>query len=150
MRLVAASDEKHPDREEFLRLLRLSHSARHHEHEGERSGDHQRCEDEERRCVEQEQHGEALGVGRGRDQAGRLAERRELQTAPLRNVDDLLAVELVRIEPVAAVVFEDAVLDLSCDLAVAAQEARFALPGVNIGVFCSTPAVGVGRNNLIA
>lgn len=33
-----------------------------------------------------------------------------------------------------------------CDLAVAADAARFALPGVNIGVFCSTPAVGVARN----
>jgi len=33
-----------------------------------------------------------------------------------------------------------------CDLAVAASEARFALPGINVGVFCSTPAVGVGRN----
>jgi enoyl-CoA hydratase/carnithine racemase len=33
-----------------------------------------------------------------------------------------------------------------CDLAVAAETARFALPGVNIGVFCSTPAVGVVRN----
>jgi enoyl-CoA hydratase/carnithine racemase len=33
-----------------------------------------------------------------------------------------------------------------CDLAVAAEEAKFALPGVNIGVFCSTPAVGVVRN----
>ncbi len=33
-----------------------------------------------------------------------------------------------------------------CDLAVAADTATFALPGVNIGVFCSTPAVGVGRN----
>lgn len=33
-----------------------------------------------------------------------------------------------------------------CDLAVAADVARFALPGVNVGVFCSTPAVGVGRN----
>ena len=32
-----------------------------------------------------------------------------------------------------------------CDLAVAADSARFALPGVNIGVFCSTPAVGVAR-----
>src|SRR3954464_7419190 len=32
-----------------------------------------------------------------------------------------------------------------CDLAVAADTARFALPGVNIGVFCSTPAVGVAR-----
>src|SRR6516164_507546 len=33
-----------------------------------------------------------------------------------------------------------------CDLAVAAETATFALPGVNIGVFCSTPAVGVSRN----
>src|SRR6266699_1048988 len=33
-----------------------------------------------------------------------------------------------------------------CDLAVAADSAAFALPGVNIGVFCSTPAVGVVRN----
>jgi enoyl-CoA hydratase/carnithine racemase len=33
-----------------------------------------------------------------------------------------------------------------CDLAVAAEEARFALPGVNVGVFCTTPAVGVVRN----
>ena len=33
-----------------------------------------------------------------------------------------------------------------CDLAVAADSATFALPGVNIGVFCSTPAVGVARN----
>ncbi|OGA27612.1 MAG: enoyl-CoA hydratase [Betaproteobacteria bacterium RIFCSPLOWO2_02_FULL_65_24] len=33
-----------------------------------------------------------------------------------------------------------------CDLAIASEEARFALPGVNIGVFCSTPAVGVARN----
>ena len=34
----------------------------------------------------------------------------------------------------------------TCDLAVAAEAATFALPGVNIGVFCTTPAVGVGRN----
>jgi enoyl-CoA hydratase/carnithine racemase len=33
-----------------------------------------------------------------------------------------------------------------CDLAVAADSARFAMPGVNIGIFCSTPAVGVARN----
>src|SRR6478609_7766807 len=33
-----------------------------------------------------------------------------------------------------------------CDLAVAAESATFAMPGVNIGVFCSTPAVGVVRN----
>lgn len=33
-----------------------------------------------------------------------------------------------------------------CDLAIAADTATFALPGVNVGVFCSTPAVAVGRN----
>jgi enoyl-CoA hydratase/carnithine racemase len=33
-----------------------------------------------------------------------------------------------------------------CDLAVASSDARFALPGVNVGIFCSTPAVGVARN----
>jgi enoyl-CoA hydratase/carnithine racemase len=33
-----------------------------------------------------------------------------------------------------------------CDLAVASETASFAMPGVNIGVFCSTPAVGVARN----
>jgi enoyl-CoA hydratase/carnithine racemase len=33
-----------------------------------------------------------------------------------------------------------------CDLAVASEAATFALPGVNIGLFCSTPAVGVVRN----
>ena len=33
-----------------------------------------------------------------------------------------------------------------CDLAIAADSAMFAMPGVNIGVFCSTPAVGVARN----
>jgi enoyl-CoA hydratase/carnithine racemase len=33
-----------------------------------------------------------------------------------------------------------------CDLAVAVDSAQFGLPGVNVGVFCSTPAVGVARN----
>ena len=31
----------------------------------------------------------------------------------------------------------------ACDLAVAASDARFATPGVNIGLFCSTPMVPV-------
>ena len=33
----------------------------------------------------------------------------------------------------------------SCDLAVAAEAARFATPGVNIGLFCSTPMVALTR-----
>ena len=34
----------------------------------------------------------------------------------------------------------------SCDLAVAAREAKFCTPGVNIGLFCSTPMVALSRN----
>jgi len=33
-----------------------------------------------------------------------------------------------------------------CDLAVAAMSARFITPGVNIGLFCSTPMVALSRN----
>ena len=33
----------------------------------------------------------------------------------------------------------------TCDLAVAAEAARFATPGVNIGLFCSTPMVALSR-----
>jgi enoyl-CoA hydratase/carnithine racemase len=34
----------------------------------------------------------------------------------------------------------------TCDLAVAGDQARFATPGVNIGLFCSTPMVALSRN----
>ena len=34
----------------------------------------------------------------------------------------------------------------SCDLAIASEEAHFCTPGVNIGLFCSTPMVALSRN----
>ena len=34
----------------------------------------------------------------------------------------------------------------TCDLAVAARDAKFATPGVDIGLFCSTPMVAISRN----
>ena len=34
----------------------------------------------------------------------------------------------------------------SCDLAVAARSSRFAVSGINAGLFCSTPAVALSRN----
>jgi len=34
----------------------------------------------------------------------------------------------------------------SCDLAVASSAAKFATPGVDIGLFCSTPMVAISRN----
>ena len=33
-----------------------------------------------------------------------------------------------------------------CDLAVASEDARFAVSGINVGLFCSTPSVGLARN----
>ena len=34
----------------------------------------------------------------------------------------------------------------ACDLAVAAENARFATSGINVGLFCSTPGVALSRN----
>lgn len=34
----------------------------------------------------------------------------------------------------------------SCDLAIAGESARFAVSGINVGLFCSTPAVALSRN----
>lgn len=34
----------------------------------------------------------------------------------------------------------------SCDLAIGSDKAKFATPGVNIGLFCSTPMVALSRN----
>ena len=35
-----------------------------------------------------------------------------------------------------------------CDLAVASDDAKFAVSGINVGLFCSTPSVALGRNVL--
>jgi enoyl-CoA hydratase/carnithine racemase len=34
----------------------------------------------------------------------------------------------------------------TCDLAVASRDARFAVSGINVGLFCSTPSVALSRN----
>lgn len=34
----------------------------------------------------------------------------------------------------------------SCDLAIAAETARFAVSGINVGLFCATPSVALSRN----
>ena len=36
----------------------------------------------------------------------------------------------------------------TCDLAVASDDARFAVSGINLGLFCSTPSVALARNLL--
>src|SRR5256885_12616664 len=60
--------------------------------------------------------------------------------------------QIVRLpQPVIAAVHATATaagcqLVASCDLAVASTAARFATPGVNIGLFCSTPMGALSRN----
>jgi enoyl-CoA hydratase/carnithine racemase len=60
--------------------------------------------------------------------------------------------KIVRLpQPVIAAVHATATaagcqLVASCDLAVASQAAKFATPGVDIGLFCSTPMVALSRN----
>jgi enoyl-CoA hydratase/carnithine racemase len=83
---------------------------------------------------------------------------RELRATPTRPayeaafaLSSRLMLRLVRLpKPVIARVHGVATaagcqLVASCDLAVAADTARFATPGVNIGLFCSTPMVALSR-----
>jgi enoyl-CoA hydratase/carnithine racemase len=83
---------------------------------------------------------------------------RELRSQPLRpfyeatfQLCSRLMTRIVRLpKPVIARVHGVATaagcqLVASCDLAVAAETARFATPGVNIGLFCSTPMVALSR-----
>jgi enoyl-CoA hydratase/carnithine racemase len=83
---------------------------------------------------------------------------RELRATPTRALYDAtfalcarLMLRIVRLpKPVIARVHGVATaagcqLVATCDLAVAADTARFATPGVNIGLFCSTPMVALTR-----
>src|SRR5947208_2903139 len=83
----------------------------------------------------------------------RIAERRARARAFERTFAQCsaLMLQIVRLpKPVIAEVHGVATaagcqLVATCDLAVAAEEARFATPGVDIGLFCSTPMVALSR-----
>ena len=69
----------------------------------------------------------------------------------MRTCSDLMLAVVRSSKPVVAAVDGIATaagcqLVASCDLAVAGTDARFATPGVNIGLFCSTPMVALSRN----
>jgi enoyl-CoA hydratase/carnithine racemase len=83
---------------------------------------------------------------------------RELRTDPSRAAYERifaqcseLMLQIIRLpKPVIAEVHGVATaagcqLVATCDLAVAADDARFATPGINIGLFCSTPMVALTR-----
>ena len=83
---------------------------------------------------------------------------KELRAAPEREVEALfmkcsaVMQKLVELpQPVIAAVNGIATaagcqLVAQCDLAVASEDARFAVSGVKLGLFCSTPAVALSRN----
>lgn len=75
----------------------------------------------------------------------------EFQQALFRRCSELM-MKITRLpQPVIARVHATATaagcqLVAMCDLAVAAEEARFAVSGINAGIFCTTPGVALGRN----
>lgn len=76
-----------------------------------------------------------------------LDEERDIFETCTRMMDTIQAIP----QPVIAAVHGPAFaagcqLVATCDLAIAADSARFATPGVKIGLFCSTPMVAVSRN----
>jgi enoyl-CoA hydratase/carnithine racemase len=86
-------------------------------------------------------------VGRRRDQDGGRAYFKHIMSICSTMMQQIVALP----QPVVAAVQATATaagcqLVASCDLAVAASTAKFATPGVNIGLFCSTPMVALSRN----
>lgn len=76
---------------------------------------------------------------------------REFFAATMRECSALMQTIVTLPQPVIARVHGIATaagcqLVASCDLAIATTDARFATPGVNIGLFCSTPMVALSRN----
>ena len=95
------------------------------------------------------------GSGKGFSAGHNLKEIRSLKNKPkykkLFNSCSKLMLEIIEgRKPVIAKVHGAAFaagcqLVASCDLAVSSDDATFATPGVNIGLFCSTPMVAVSR-----
>ncbi|GJD50747.1 putative enoyl-CoA hydratase echA8 [Methylobacterium crusticola] len=76
--------------------------------------------------------------------AARFAELFDLCSAVMMAIPALPQPVIAAVEGVATAA--GCQLVASCDLAVAGEEARFATPGVQIGLFCSTPMVALSRN----
>lgn len=78
-----------------------------------------------------------------RDLAG-VRELLKLCTAVMRTIQEVPQVVIARVHAIATAA--GCQLVASCDLAVAAESAAFALPGGRAGWFCNTPAVPVARS----
>lgn len=65
-------------------------------------------------------------------------------SAVMQRIQDLQVPVIARVHGVATAA--GCQLVASCDLAIASRSARFAVSGINVGLFCSTPAVALSRN----
>ena len=113
-------------------------------------------DDDEIRCIVIAAHGPVFSAGHDLTEMARRSE--ETPEAWKRRVMDVLeacAAMMQRIvhgpKAVIACVQGTATaagcqLVSACDMAIASSEARFCTPGVNLGAFCTTPLVGIGRN----
>jgi enoyl-CoA hydratase/carnithine racemase len=95
-------------------------------------------------------NGSAFCSGHDLKEMRALASREEVATL-FSSCSEMMKKLLALPQPVVAVVNGLATaagcqLVAQCDLAVAVDHARFAASGVNLGLFCSTPAVSISRN----
>jgi len=95
------------------------------------------------------------GAGRGFSAGHNLKEVKALKGKPeykqLFKLCSDLMITIIKNKPVIAKVHGAAFaagcqLVASCDLAISSNDSIFATPGVNIGLFCSTPMVALSRN----
>jgi enoyl-CoA hydratase/carnithine racemase len=106
--------------------------------------------DEKVRVVLVTGNGSAFCSGHDLKEMRALASRREIE-ALFSTCSEMMKKLIALPQPVIAVVNGLATaagcqLVAQCDLAVAVDHARFAASGVNLGLFCSTPAVPISRN----
>ncbi|TVP47966.1 MAG: enoyl-CoA hydratase [Halomonas sp.] len=108
------------------------------------------AKDSQVRCVVLAAEGKAFCAGHDLKQMRANADKAYYQTLFARCSDVMQAIVHLPVPVIAKVqgiaTAAGCQLVASCDLAVAARSARFAVSGINVGLFCSTPAVALSRN----
>ncbi|MGO2006446.1 enoyl-CoA hydratase [Vreelandella alkaliphila] len=108
------------------------------------------AEDEHVRCVVLAANGKAFCAGHDLKQMRANPDKAYYQAlfarcgAVMQSIVNLPVPVIAKVQGIATAA--GCQLVASCDLAVAASNARFAVSGINVGLFCSTPAVALSRN----